>query len=63
MVRKGAQVTLLIAVDGRAEDHTLASELDGGDCVGNYSLVDSVWRVESTLDLTEKYPEPLRVGL
>jgi hypothetical protein len=62
LVRKGTQVTLLIAAEGRQEHPTLASNLQDGVCVGNYAVPNDVWPVISTFDLTSKYPEPLRVG-
>jgi hypothetical protein len=62
IVREGAKVTLLIGAEGPAENHTILSRSFLGQCVGNDPYVEPAWRVESTVDLTAKYPEPLRVG-
>ncbi|MFM0139231.1 hypothetical protein [Caballeronia grimmiae] len=62
IVREGAKVTLLIGAEGPAENHTIVSGLILGQCVGNDPYVDTIWRVESTVDLSVKHPEPLRVG-
>jgi hypothetical protein len=64
--RQGKQVTLYIAAAGREEKQILRSEIDSGSCLGYennpYLLPSDVWRVERTFDLTNRYPEPLRVG-
>ncbi len=62
LVREGAKATLFVGAEGRAEDHTIRSSFIDGQCVGRDPYVFAVWRVETTLDLTGKYPEPLRVG-
>ena len=62
IVREGAKVTLLIGAEGPAENHTILSRSTLGQCVGTGPYVSPAWRVESTVDLTAKYPEPLRVG-
>lgn len=58
---RDSHVVLYIAVDGPQEAHRLESS---GDSFGCYEAgyVDTVWRVERSIDLTEKYPGPLRVG-
>lgn len=61
-VRQGAKVTVFVGAEGRAENHRIVSELNGGQCVSRDPYVFLVWRVETTLDLTAKHPEPLRVG-
>ncbi|MFM0052772.1 hypothetical protein [Caballeronia grimmiae] len=60
---RNSHVTLLIAVEGRQEVRRIVSFGDSTGCYGdNIGYLDSVWRVERSINLTEKYPEPLRVG-
>lgn len=63
-IRRDAHVTLYIAVEGRVEDHTTVSVWEGTNCYRGYPpFVDKVWRIENSIDLSDRYPEPLRVGL
>ncbi|SAL75345.1 hypothetical protein AWB67_04745 [Caballeronia terrestris] len=64
IVRNGAIATLYVASRGRQQWITAISAggLWGTDCWDNYGGELRAWAVESTIDLTQRYPEPLRVG-
>jgi hypothetical protein len=64
IVRNGAIATLYVASRGRQQAVSVMSA--GGywgiDCFSNNGGEIRAWAVESTIDLTQRYPEPLRVG-
>jgi hypothetical protein len=64
IVRNGAIATLYVASRGRQQWITAISAggLWGTDCWDNYGGELRAWAVESTIELTQRYPEPLRVG-
>lgn len=64
--RKGTTATLYIARDTVSEVTQFGSSISEGyppPCdKGGPPRVDRAWPVESTIDLTQLYPEPLRIG-
>lgn len=64
IVRNGTTATLYVASPGRQQWVTAISAggYYGVDCLSNFGGELRAWAVESTFDLTQHYPEPLRVG-
>lgn len=65
LARSGATATLYVASVGRKQIVTVGSTggVDPGECYTSDSPSQTLaWKVESTFDLTQHYPEPLRVG-
>ncbi|SAL75369.1 hypothetical protein AWB67_04748 [Caballeronia terrestris] len=62
--RKGNTATLYIAKDTLSQTVTMGSSIGGyGSCyAGAPVYVSKAWSVESTVDLTQLFPEPLRIG-
>jgi hypothetical protein len=65
IIRSGATAMLHVASGAPSQYVTVRSEevYGGGPCTDSYQPYQSlVWTVESTFDLTQNYPEPLRIG-
>lgn len=71
IVRKGPKATLYVASSGPKQTLTLPSRggYTAGAVYGNpdvdcseYGLEVPAWKVGNTFDLTQHYPEPLRIG-
>jgi hypothetical protein len=62
--RKGNTATLYIATDTTSKAVNISSNIGSyGYCFSGAPLyVSTGWPVESTVDLTQLYPEPLRIG-
>jgi hypothetical protein len=62
-VRNGSTVTLYVASGSRQQAVLISSVGEPGVDCSSYSPAQRlVWAVESIFDLTQNYPEPLRIG-
>jgi hypothetical protein len=62
-VRNGSTVTLYVASGGRQQTVLLSSWGEpGADCFSARPVQLRAWAVESIFDLSQNYPEPLRIG-